>query len=171
MRCPGCQIIVTPHGGGMENKMKGKRQSKIIELINKYDIETQDDLIEKLRLEGFTVTQATVSRDMRDLKLTKITDERGVYKYVQPKSTLPTNISMLGGPILSSVTSADYAGNIVVIKTIPSMASAIAAGIDGMEMRSLLGCVAGDDCVIVISRTEEDASALCNRLRELIRLS
>lgn len=150
--------------------MKWKRQNKIIEIIGKYDIETQDDLIEKLRLEGFSVTQATVSRDMRDLKLTKVTDERGVYKYVQPRSTA-SNISMLGGPILSSMTSADYAGNIVVIKTIPSMASAIAAGIDEMDIRSLLGCVAGDDCVIVVARTEDDAASLCNKLRELIKLS
>lgn len=150
--------------------MKGKRQSKIIELINKYDIETQEDLIEKLRLEGFEVTQATVSRDMRDLKLTKVTDAKGAYKYVQSKGASGSGVSMFNVPILSSVTSADYAGNILVIKTIPSMASAIAAGIDGMEIRSVLGCVAGDDCVIVITRTEEDASSICNRIRELIML-
>ena len=151
--------------------MKGNRQSKIIELINRYDIGTQDDLLEKLRLEGFTVTQATVSRDIRDLKLTKVAGADGAYKYVQSKNSSGLNISILNVPILSSVTSADYAGNIIVIKTIPSMASAIAAGIDGMEMREVLGCVAGDDCVIVIVRTEDDAALICNKIRELIMMT
>ncbi len=151
--------------------MKGKRQERILELIQKYDIETQDDLIEKLRLEGCEATQATISRDIRDLKLTKMPTGAGTYKYVRPQSGGGLNMEKLNIPILSSVRSADYAGNIIVIKTIPSMASAIAAGIDGMEMREVLGCVAGDDCVIVIARTEDDASAICNRMRELIRLS
>lgn len=151
--------------------MKGKRQSKILELIHKYDIETQDDLIEKLRQEGFSATQATISRDIRDLKLTKVTTGSGIYKYVQPQGNPGLNMTKLNVPILASVTHADYAGNIIVIKTIPSMASAIAAGIDGMEIREVLGCVAGDDCVVVITRTEDDASAICNKLRELIKLS
>lgn len=151
--------------------MKGKRQSKILELIRKYDIETQDDLIERLRQEGVSVTQATISRDIRDLKLTKVNTVSGAYKYVQPQSGSGLNMTKLNIPILSSVTSADYSQNIIVIKTIPSMASAIAAGIDGMDIREVLGCVAGDDCVIVITRTEDDASAICNKLRELIKLS
>ncbi len=151
--------------------MKGKRQAIILELIGRYDIETQDDLIEKLRLEGFDATQATISRDIRDLKLTKVSTGNGAYKYVQPRENDGLSMTKLNVTILSSVRSADYAQNIIVIKTIPSMASAIAAGIDGMSIREVLGCVAGDDCVIVITRTEDDASAICNRLRELIRIA
>ena len=151
--------------------MKGKRQGKIIELINKYDIETQDELMEKLRLEGFSVTQATISRDIRDLKLTKITGGSGVYKYVLPKPPMGINMNKINVSILASVTSADYANNLIVIKTIPSMASAIAAGIDGMELREVLGCVAGDDCVIAVTRTEDDAEVICNKIRELIAVS
>lgn len=152
----------------MVNAVKGKRQGKIIELVNRYDIETQDDLLEKLRLEGFTVTQATISRDIRDLKLTKVTGDGGAYKYVMPQPAAGLNAAKLNVSIISSITSADYAGNLIVIKTIPSMASAIAAGIDGMDLREVLGCVAGDDCVIAVTRTEEDAGAICNKIRELI---
>ena len=115
--------------------MKSKRQGKILELIKKYDIETQDELIARLAEAGIGATQATISRD-----------------------------------ILESITSADYSLNDLVIKTIPSMASAIAAGIDDMDMREVLGCVAGDDCVIVITRTEDDAAFLCRKFRELIKL-
>ncbi len=151
--------------------MKGKRQEKILEIIGKSDVETQDDLIEMLRQEGFSATQATISRDIRDLKLTKVPTGDGSYKYIQPQASAGLNLSKLSIPIFSSVTSADYAGNIIVIRTIPSMASAIAAGIDGMDIREVLGCVAGDDCVIVITRTEDDSSAICNKLRELIKMT
>ena len=151
--------------------MKEKRQEKILELVGRYEIGTQDDLIERLRTSGFPATQATVSRDIRDLRLTKVQSSDGVYRYVQQSAGGDAGVNKLNVQIFSSVRSADYAGNIVVIKTIPSMASAVAAGIDEMELREVLGCVAGDDCIIAVTRTENDASAICNRLRELIRLS
>ncbi len=150
--------------------MKEKRQEKILELIGKYEIGTQDDLIERLRAAGFPATQATVSRDIRDLRLTKVQYVGGTYRYVPQSSGRDSEITKLNVQIFSSVVNADYAGNNVVIKTIPSMASAVAAGIDEMKIREVLGCVAGDDCIIVVTRTEGDASAICNRFREFIRL-
>ena len=149
--------------------MKTRRQEKILELIEKHDVETQDDLMEKLRCEGFSVTQATISRDIRDLKLTKVTTERGVYKYISAASRTDVSAVRLNSSIIGSITGVDYALNDLVIKTIPSMAPAIAAGIDGMATHEILGCVAGDDCVIAITRTEDDAALLCERIRELIK--
>ena len=149
--------------------MKSKRQTKILELIKKYDIETQDELLGRLREEGFNATQATISRDIRDLKLTKVTTERGVYKYIRSGTHTGVTMAKFNTSILQSITSADYSLNNLVIKTIPSMASAIAAGIDDMDMREVLGCVAGDDCVIVITRTEDDAAFICQRFREIIQ--
>ena len=150
--------------------MKSKRQGKILELIKKYDIETQDELIARLAEAGIGATQATVSRDIRELKLTKVTSESGKYKYVRSNAHSGVSMAKFNTSILESITSADYSLNDLVIKTIPSMASAIAAGIDDMDMREVLGCVAGDDCVIVITRTEEDAAFLCRKFRELIKL-
>ncbi len=150
--------------------MKSKRQGKILELIKKYDIETQDELIARLAEAGISATQATISRDIRELKLTKVTSESGKYKYVRSNAHSGVSMAKFNTSILESITSADYSLNDLVIKTIPSMASAIAAGIDDMDMREVLGCVAGDDCVIVITRTEEDAAFLCRKFRELIKL-
>lgn len=150
--------------------MKSKRQGKILELIKKYDIETQDELIARLAEAGIGATQATISRDIRELKLTKVTSESGKYKYVRSNAHSGVSMAKFNTSILESITSADYSLNDLVIKTIPSMASAIAAGIDDMDMREVLGCVAGDDCVIVITRTEEDAAFLCRKFRELIKL-
>ena len=151
--------------------MKSKRQGKILELIKKYDIETQDELLARLAEVGFSATQATISRDIRELKLTKVTSDSGKYKYIRSNTHSGVSMAKLNTSILESITSADYSYNDLVIKTIPSMASAIAAGIDDMDMREVLGCVAGDDCVIVITRTEEDAAFLCRKFRELIKLS
>lgn len=150
--------------------MKSKRQGKILELIKKYDIETQDELIARLAEAGIGATQATISRDIRELKLTKVTSESGKYKYVRSNAHSGVSMAKFNTSILESITSADYSLNDLVIKTIPSMASAIAAGIDDMDLREVLGCVAGDDCVIVITRTEEDAAFLCRKFRELIKL-
>ncbi len=150
--------------------MKSKRQGKILEMIKKYDIETQDELIARLAEAGIGATQATISRDIRELKLTKVTSESGKYKYVRSNAHSGVSMAKFNTSILESITSADYSLNDLVIKTIPSMASAIAAGIDDMDMREVLGCVAGDDCVIVITRTEEDAAFLCRKFRELIKL-
>ncbi len=149
--------------------MKNKRQNKILELISRYDVETQEDLIEKLRLEGFAVTQATVSRDIRELKLSKITTERGMYKYIQPQHTSGVNMAKFNLALAESIISVDYALNNVVIKTFPSMAPAIASSIDGIASPDILGCVAGDDCIIIVTRTEDDAADISEKIRGLIK--
>ncbi len=149
--------------------MKNKRQNKILEIISRYDIETQEDLIERLRAEGYSVTQATVSRDIRELKLSKVTTERGMYKYIQPKSHSGVSIAKFNLALAESITSVDYAINNVVIKTFPSMAPAIASSIDGISSPSILGCVAGDDCIIVVTRTEDDAADFCEKIKALMK--
>ncbi len=149
--------------------MKNKRQNKILELISRYDIETQEELIEKLRAEGYTVTQATISRDIRELKLSKVTTERGMYKYIQPKSHSGVSIAKFNLALAESITSVDYALNNVVIKTFPSMAPAIASSIDGIASPSILGCVAGDDCIIVVTRTEDDAGDISEKIKGLMK--
>ena len=148
--------------------MKIKRQKKIIELISKFDIKTQDELIDKLHDEGFEVTQATISRDIRDLKLMKVAIGEGEYKYVLHVPGEGIDMTKLNVPILTSVKSVEFARNIIVIKTIPSMASAIAAWIDGMKLEEVLGCVAGDDCVIAVTRTEDEAAAICAHVLEIM---
>lgn len=142
--------------------MKSKRQEKVLEIIASKNIETQEDLIDALRNEGFNVTQATVSRDIRQLKLLKIA-KNGVYKYVAPKSEIE-NSGKYSQALLSSIVDIQYALNNVVIKTNPGLAQAVAAGIDSLHDPDILGCVAGDDCIILVS-TSLDASV---RIKENI---
>ena len=149
--------------------MKNKRQNKILDLISRYDIETQEDLIEKLRADGFNVTQATVSRDIRELKLSKVTTERGMYKYVQSQHHAGVNMTKFNTALADSIISVDYAMNDIVIKTFPGIAPAIATGIDAISSPEILGCVAGDDCIIVVTRTEDDASDISEKIRGLIK--
>ncbi len=149
--------------------MKNNRQNMILDLISRYDIETQEELIEKLRLEGYSVTQATVSRDIRELKLSKVTTERGMYKYIQPRHHSGVNMTKFNLALADSIISVDYAINNVVIKTFPSMAPAIASSIDGIASPDILGCVAGDDCIIVVTRTEDDAYDISEKIRGLMK--
>ncbi|MBQ3040951.1 MAG: arginine repressor [Clostridia bacterium] len=135
--------------------MKSKRQEKILEIILKRNIETQEELIEALREEGFVATQATVSRDIRQLKLLKVMVD-GIYKYVAPKRELE-DVSEYNSALISSIREIRYALNNVVIKTAPGLAQAVAAGIDSLMDDDILGCVAGDDTIIIVT-TSEDAS-------------
>ncbi len=147
--------------------MKVKRHNKILEIIENNNIETQEELIAKLRLAGFDVTQATVSRDMRDLKLTKQMSDTGAYRYVVA-TTGTTNHHVYSRAITHSIKSVEYALNNVVIKTYPGMANAVAAGIDTLRETGILGCVAGDDCIIVVTRTEADSDALTKHIQRMI---
>lgn len=148
--------------------MKNERQEKILEMVGKYTIETQEELISLLSQLGFEVTQATVSRDIRDLKLSKIMTPRGTYKYVLPKNHEGTNVRFKSA-LSESITKIDYAMNQIVIKTFPGMAQAIAAAIDGIDDPNVLGCVAGDDAIIVVTRDPESAKAVSSDIRRLIR--
>ena len=150
--------------------MKKGRQEKIIELITKYEIETQDELMEFLGEEGYVVTQATVSRDIRDLDLVKVAMPGGTYKYVvSHMSQKPVkNTSPLGHVISDTVLSVNFAQNIVVLKTTPGMAQAVATVIDRIPDTEILGCVAGDDTIIVVVPDAAVAESVTIRLKKLL---
>lgn len=145
--------------------MKPKRQEKILEIIANNNIETQEDLIAALKNEGFNATQATASRDIRELKLVKVLDN-GVYKYVAPKSELD-NAGTYNHALFSAITEIKYALNNVVIKTNPGLAQAVAAGIDTMHDVDILGCVAGDDCIILVSKSEEASVSITEKISKI----
>ena len=135
--------------------MKVNRHAKIIELINKYHIETQEELAEYLNREGFKVTQATVSRDIRDLKLTKVPYEGGRQKYAVHQ-TVETEMNEKYIRILrDGYVSMDMAQNILVIKTVSGMAMAVAAALDNVEINGLLGSIAGDDTIFLAVRSRD----------------
>ena len=149
--------------------MKASRQDIILELVEKYEIETQDDLISKLRENGFDVTQATVSRDIRELKLTKVLTGHGGYRYVLPPKDSGMAGSKLNRALLESIVALDVAMNIVVIKTHPGLAQAVAAGIDSLHMPEIVGSVAGDDTVLNVARDIDGAAVVSEKLRNLIK--
>lgn len=149
--------------------MKNKRQGKILELISKYDIGTQEKLMEKLHQEGFEVTQATISRDIRELKLSRVITGHGTYRYILhhlQESSVP---SKFNGALAESIVSVDYARNVVVIKTYPGMAQAVATGVDTMDNATVLGCVAGDDTIMVVARDEDAAENVAKKIKYLIK--
>ena len=147
--------------------MKAKRHNKIMEIIENYTIETQEELIDKLRMAGFDVTQATISRDIRELKLAKVMCETGNYKYVLPKPGEHDGYHMYNRALTGSIRSVECAMNDIVIKTYPGLANAVAAGIDALQEREILGCVAGDDTIIIIAHNTESAVNICKRIRKL----
>ena len=147
--------------------MKIKRHSKIIELINTYDIETQEELAQRLEESGFVVTQATVSRDIRDLKLSKVVYGDGKQKYsLMPKQD---GISEKYVRILKEAfISMDMAQNILVLKTVSGMAMAVAATLDSLQMNEIVGCIAGDDTIMAAIRSVDDTVVVMERIRKLI---
>lgn len=145
--------------------MKSKRQEKILEIISKNNIETQEDLITALKNEGYNATQATASRDIRQLKLLKVMVD-GFYKYVAPK-TDNDDVSEYNLALMSSIRSINYACNNVVLKTNPGLAQAVAAGIDSMNFAEILGCVAGDDTIIVVTVSEAAAVSIVEKIGKI----
>lgn len=137
--------------------MKKGRQEKIIEIVRNSNIETQEELIKKLKEAGFDATQATISRDIRELKLTKGTDSLGRYKYVINAADNDLSGDVYLQTLSRSIKSADQTMNMVVVHTFSGMAQACAAGIDAHDSESILGCVAGDDTILIILRNEEQA--------------
>ncbi len=148
--------------------MKNKRQEAILRLIGQYPIDTQEALLDKLFEEGFRVTQATVSRDIRDLKLVKNMTENGTYRY-DLATRQDTVFPAFNSALTESIIRVDYAGCMLVIHTYPGMAQAVAACIDSMKLPSLLGCVAGDDTIIAVAVENHAASELAIKLRTMIR--
>ena len=148
--------------------MKTSRQSKIIEIIQKNEVETQDELSALLDKEGFRVTQATVSRDIRELKLTKIPTVSGRQKYAVITDA-PENLSKKYERVLrEGFLSMDMAQNILVIKTVSGMASAVCAAIDAMKMREIVGSIAGDDTIMCAIRTVDDTYAVMKKIRRIV---
>ena len=148
--------------------MKSKRHAKILEIISKYNIETQEELSDHLEQAGFHVTQATVSRDIRELKLTKVADQKGRQKY----SALTENQVDMSEKYIhvfqAGFVSMDMAQNILVIRTVSGMAMAVAAALDAMDCHEIVGSIAGDDTIMCAVRTMEDTEALMERLRKLV---
>ena len=148
--------------------MKTNRQSKIIEIIQKNEVETQDELSALLEKDGFRVTQATVSRDIRELKLTKIPTAGGRQKYAVITDA-PENLSRKYERVLrEGFLSMDMAQNILVIKTVSGMASAVCAAIDAMKMREIVGSIAGDDTIMCAIRTVDDTYAVMKKIRRIV---
>ena len=149
--------------------MKIKRQNKILEIIEAEEIETQEELIDALQREGFHVTQATVSSDIREMKLQKIMTDNGRYKYIVRSQQGGANGHFAYSHTLaSSIISADYAMNLVVVKTYPGMAQAVAAGLDAMHIPGVLGCVAGDDTLFLAVRNASGAAGVAEDIRKMV---
>lgn len=148
--------------------MKTGRQSKIIEIIQKNEVETQEELSEYLVREGYSVTQATVSRDIRELKLTKISMNNGRQKYAILNDA-PDDMSQKYARILrDGFVSMDMAQNILVIKTVSGMANAVCAALDSMQMQEIVGSIAGDDTIMCAIRTVEDTTALMKKIKKIV---
>ena len=152
--------------------MKKARQEKILELIAKYEIETQDELIEFLEQEGYNVTQATISRDIRELDLVKVTMPDGAYKYVVSHVSKKDSrqSGLLTHPVVDTVISVVCAQNIIVMKTTPGMAQAVAISVDRIPDREILGCVAGDDTILIVTSDNETAETVAARLKRLLSI-
>lgn len=148
--------------------MKVNRHAKIVELIGKYHIETQEELAEHLKEEGFRVTQATVSRDIRDLKLTKVATEDGRQKYVVMKNVESVLREKYFRILKDGYLSMDMAENILVIKTVSGMAMAVAAAIDEMHWHEVVGCIAGDDTIMCAIRTTNDTKEVMEKIRKIV---
>lgn len=147
--------------------MKSDRHAKIVELIGKYNIETQEDLADKLNKAGFNVTQATVSRDIRELKLTKVSigEKRQKYALLQQSQDMADKYIRI---LRDGFVSMDMAQNILVIKTVSGMAMAVAAAIDALQWHEVVGCIAGDDTIMCAIRSTEENKRVMEKVRKIV---
>ena len=135
--------------------MKEVRQNKIKEIIESRDIETQDELLAELSKNGFSVTQATISRDIREMKLTKVSGENGKQKYTMIQNATTDVMEKYHQVISAGILNMDYSENIIVIRTVSGMAMAVAAALDNMQLQGLMGCIAGDDTIFCAVRNSK----------------
>lgn len=150
--------------------MKTKRQAKIVEIISNSNVETQEQLLKALEEEGFTSTQATISRDIKELRIVKELTSLGTYRYsVSEKDAPPALTDRLNTIFRECVTSIDYAENIIVIHTLPGLASAAGSALDAMKINVVLGTLAGDDTVMIVMRDSNAAAAFCGEIKSVIR--
>lgn len=149
--------------------MKTQRQAKIMEIISKTNVETQEQLLSLLREAGFSGTQATISRDIKELRIVKELTAMGTYRYTAAAKEVPGTFSARLNTIFrESVTNFDYAQNLVVIHTLPGLASAAASAVDAMHLSVVLGTLAGDDTVLVIMRDTNAAASFCGEIKSLM---
>jgi len=150
--------------------MKNNRQAKILEIIAEKDIETQFQLLDELRARGVNTTQATVSRDIKNMRLVKELSAAGVYRYTQPAAENAANYeSKLRAIFRESVTSVQPAQNIIVVKTLPGLASAACSALDNMGISNLVGTLAGDDTAFLAMQDAASAEAFCSEIRQMLK--
>lgn len=149
--------------------LKSKRQAKIMEIISTTNVETQEQLLALLQEAGFTSTQATISRDIKELRIVKELTSFGTYRYTTATREVPSTFTgRLNAIFRECVTSFDYAQNMIVIHTLPGLANAAASALDTMNMSVVLGTIAGDDTVFVVMRDSNAAAAFCGEIRGLL---
>ena len=148
--------------------MKRNRQEAILRVISQYGVETQQELAQRLKEEGFEVTQATVSRDIRDMKLSKMPTGEGHQKYVRFHNDEKHLSGKYVNVLKEGFVSIDMAQNILVVKTVSGMAMAVAAAIDAMKYPEIVGSIAGDDTIMMAVRTVEDTKSLMNQILQLV---
>lgn len=144
--------------------MKGQRHIRIRDIITHRDIETQDELVEALRESGFQVTQATVSRDIKELFLIKVPTDDGRYKYSIPTDQRYNPIQKLKRALVDNYVHIDHTGNLVVMKCLPGTANSVAVLLDNMEWNQILGTICGDDTILMICRTQEDSQYVIKQI-------
>ena len=149
--------------------MKNKRQNIILEIISSQEIETQEELIEKLAEKGYPVTQATVSRDIKELKLVKVSAKNHKTKYAPRVGQALTIPEQLMPVFAHGFVSADFVNNLVIVKTLPGMAQAVASAIDSLKLTETLGTIAGDDALLIVCRTEDYAQSVVMTLKSLVK--
>ena len=149
--------------------MKSQRQAKILEIISNKNVETQEQLLAELQAAGFRGTQATISRDIKDLRIVKELTSIGTYRYTTSSNELNSTFSARLNTIFREcVVSFDYAQNIIVIRTLPGLANAAASAIDAMNMSTVVGSLAGDDTVMIVMRDMNAAAAFCGEIKSLL---
>ncbi len=149
--------------------MKSQRQAKIMEIISNRNVETQEQLLILLQQEGFRATQATISRDIKELRIVKELTSLGTYRYTIADSEMTSSFSARLNTIFREcVTGYDYAQNIIIIRTLPGLASAAGSAIDAMNMSMVVGSLAGDDTVMIVMRDNNSAAAFCGEIKNLI---
>lgn len=148
--------------------MKKKRHEKIIELVTRYEVETQEELVERLRKEGYQVTQATISRDIRELKLSKIPNGKGRQKYVAFDGEETHLGDKYGRVLKEGYVSMALAQNLLVLKTVSGMAMAVAAAVDAMKIEEIVGSIAGDNTVMMAMGSVEDAQIVMEKIGRMV---
>ena len=149
--------------------MKKNRLEKIMEVVSTREVGTQDELITYLKEAGYDVTQATVSRDIRELKLAKIMTGQGSYRYVLPREEVAESKLHISNALAETIVRVECANNLVVLHTYPGMAQAVALEVDNLRHGKILDCVAGDDTILIVSSDNDSAALISEQIRELIR--